>query len=120
MLEFLALGRQRILQVAQVEQQSQLGAAQDYDDDTSNSACGLLFTPSQVRSMMHYHQESIAWIHNVVHMPTFREQCEKLFANPTECQGLWLGLYYAMLAVHSTRLSTSGELADQCRSLYIT
>lgn len=34
-------------------------------------------------------------------MPTFREQCEKLFANPSKCQGLWLGLYYAILAVGS-------------------
>ncbi|KAL2832317.1 putative C6 transcription factor [Aspergillus pseudoustus] len=103
MLEFLALGRQRILQVAQIEQQSPLGAALD---DMGN-ASGLLFTPSQVRSMMHYHQESIAWIHNVVHMPTFREQCEKSFANPSECQGLWLGLYYAMLAVTLYHMSPS-------------
>ncbi|KAL4881910.1 hypothetical protein BJY04DRAFT_217976 [Aspergillus karnatakaensis] len=102
-LEFLASGRQRILQVAQIEHLSPPDAALD---DMGNAA-GLLFTPSQVRSMMHYHQESIAWIHNVVHMPTFHDQCEKSFAKPSECQGLWLSLYYAMLAVTLYHMSPS-------------
>ncbi|KAL2823905.1 putative C6 transcription factor [Aspergillus cavernicola] len=93
-LEFLALSRQRVLQIAQVEQFQLPGG-----NGNAAEASDPLFTPSQVRTMMIYHQESIAWIHNVVHLPTFREQCEHLFANPTDSQGLWVGLYYAMLAV---------------------
>ncbi|KAL2816736.1 putative C6 transcription factor [Aspergillus granulosus] len=108
MLEFLALSRQRIIQVAQVEQQSQLTGAHGNARKESEP----LFTPIQVRSMMRYHQESIAWIHNVVHLPTFREQCEHFFANPIESQGLWLSLYYAMLAVTLYHMDPSslGEL----------
>ncbi|KAL4971698.1 hypothetical protein BDW66DRAFT_164909 [Aspergillus desertorum] len=98
MLEFLALSRRRVLQVAQVEQHSprdgQIGGISNVSKELE-----LLLTPSQVRAMMLYHQDSIAWIHNLVHLPTFREQCERLFVSLTESQGLWLALYYAMLAV---------------------
>lgn len=94
MLEFLALNRQRVLQIAQIGQPQLSGR-------NSNAATNFdpLFTPNQVRAMMLYHQESISWIHNVVHLPTFREQCEQSFADPTELEWSWVSLYYSMLAV---------------------
>ncbi|KAL4951718.1 hypothetical protein BDW69DRAFT_201270 [Aspergillus filifer] len=98
-LEFLALSRQRILQVAQVEQQSQQSQPSEARGNLGADEDESLFTPRQVRSMMLYHQDYIAWIHHVLHMPTFREECEGFFANPSDYQGLWLGLYYAMLSV---------------------
>ncbi|KAL3493328.1 hypothetical protein BJX62DRAFT_223981 [Aspergillus germanicus] len=102
MLEFLALSRRRILEVAQVERQPQpseiRGGVGVGVEERSEPL--VVFTPNQVRSMMRYHQDYIAWIHNAVHLPTFREQCERFFADPAGDQwGLWLGLYYAMLAV---------------------
>ncbi|KAL4791921.1 hypothetical protein BDV19DRAFT_401014 [Aspergillus venezuelensis] len=120
-LEFLALSRQRILQVAQVEQQSQSnGARGNIGADESES----LFKPRQVRSMMRYHQEYIAWIHHVVHLPTFREECESFLADPTQYSGLWLGLYYAMLSVtlyhmdplllEEMEIYSSCDLAELC------
>jgi len=94
MLEFLALNRQRVLPVAQIGQPQLSGR-------NSNTAPNFdpCFTPDQVRAMMLHHQESISWIHNVVHLPTFREQCEQSFANPTQLEWSWIGLYYSMLAV---------------------
>ncbi|KAL4889433.1 putative C6 transcription factor [Aspergillus ambiguus] len=94
MLEFLALSRKRVLQIAEIEQSQ--------STQRSNSALETfdpVFTADQVRAMMSYHQKYISWIHNVVHLPTFREECERHFTNPAEVQGGWLSLYYAMLAV---------------------
>ncbi|PYI12916.1 hypothetical protein BO99DRAFT_486158 [Aspergillus violaceofuscus CBS 115571] len=94
MLEFLALSRQRVSQIAQIDQTHIRGQS-----SILTEAYELLFTLKQVRTMMAYHQDCISWIHNVVHLPTFRDQCESLFADPTKVQPCWLALYYAMLAV---------------------
>ncbi|PYH78575.1 hypothetical protein BO82DRAFT_385709 [Aspergillus uvarum CBS 121591] len=94
MLEFLALSRQRVSQIAQIDQSHIRGQS-----NILTEAYELLFTLKQVRTMMAYHQDCISWFQNVVHLPTFRDQCESLFANPTEVQPCWLALYYAMLAV---------------------
>jgi hypothetical protein len=92
MLEFLALSRRHVLQVAQVDRFQRA--------ETISNAYELLFTVAQVRNLMSYHQECIAWIHNVVHMPTFREQCEdRLSTRARSIEADWLSLYYAMLAV---------------------
>lgn len=94
MLEFLALSRQNVLQVAQIEQ-----AQSPQLNNKVLETFDPLFTVNQVRALMLYHQECISWIHNVVHLPTFRDQCQHLFISNAELQGGWLALYYAMLAV---------------------
>lgn len=100
MLEFLALNRQRVLQIAQIGQPQLSGG-----DSNTAPAFDLLFSLDQVRVMMLYHQESISWVHNVVHLPTFRGQCEQSFANSTQLKWSWASLYYAMLAVSLHRKS---------------
>jgi hypothetical protein len=94
MLEFLALSRQNVLQVAQIEQ-----AQSPQLNNKVLETFDPLFTKNQVRTLMLYHQECISWIHNVVHLPTFRDQCQHLFISNADLQGGWLALYYAMLAV---------------------
>jgi hypothetical protein len=94
MLEFLALSRQNVLQVAQIEQ-----AQSPQLNNKVLETFDPLFTVNQVRALMLYHQECISWIHNVVHLPTFRDQCQHLFISNADLQGGWLALYYAMLAV---------------------
>jgi hypothetical protein len=94
MLEFLALSRQNILQVAQIEQ-----AQSPQRNEKALETFDPVFTADQVRAMTLYHQECISWIHNVVHLPTFRDQCEQILVNNAEIQGGWLALYYAMLSV---------------------
>lgn len=95
MLEFLALSRQQILSAAHLDQPEQkIGNAY------SSQVVDLVFTAAQVDNLMAYHEEHIAWIHNVVHMPTFRKQCMKSFeATKTSTREAWLPLYYAMLSV---------------------
>lgn len=94
MLEFLALNRQRVIQVAKVGQPQHSGR-----DSNTVETFDPLLTLEKIRAIMLYHEESISWIHNVVHLPTFRKQCEQSFADPTQIEGSWVGLYYAMLAV---------------------
>ena len=109
-LEFLALSRQRISQAVR----------NNHDSDNSNnstshttlptSQCGhavsatdLVFSVSQVRNMMAYHTDRIAWTHNVVHMPTFCEQCETAFSGQVVLERAWLAVYYAMVAVREKK-----------------
>lgn len=94
MLEFLALSRQSVLQIAEV------GRSQSPPrNETVVETFDPVLTADQVRAMMLYHQECISWIHNVVHLPTFRDQCEQLFIDTAALQGGWLAVYYAMIAV---------------------
>lgn len=94
-LEFLAFSRQQILDAADFNHPKQ----QNKDGDVSKSI-NLIFTAAQVEKLMTYHEDYIAWIHNVVHMPTFREQCKDMFELPrTPNRDAWLSLYYSMLSV---------------------
>lgn len=94
MLEFLALSRRQVLQDAHVDQ-AQLPETECPVDGTAE----LLFTAEQVDRMMIYHQECLAWTHNVVHLPTFRSQCDAHMAGDILFDGTWVALYYAMIAV---------------------
>ncbi|KAJ5279601.1 C6 transcription factor [Penicillium angulare] len=93
-LEFLAMSRRQVLQDAHVDE-VQLPEGECHVVDTAE----LLFTPQQVERLMMYHQEYIAWTHNVVHLPTFRSQCEAQFKGDVMLDGTWVALFYAMLAV---------------------
>lgn len=97
-LEFLALSRQNILSVVQLDHQQQ------NEDGNTSQPIDLIFTKTQVDEMMIYHEDNIAWVHNVVHMPTFRQQCKEMFESPLSRHQMRLALYYAMLAVHTAIL----------------
>lgn len=118
MLEFLALSRQNVRQAAQIDQ-----AQSPRLNNKVLETFDPVFTANQVRAMMLYHQECMSWIHNVVHLPTFRDQCEHLFINNAELQGGWLALYYAMLSVrlYSDLMTFFASLTVRIlRSLYTT
>lgn len=126
MLEFLALNRRHVLQAAQIDR-SQTA-------EPVSNAYELLFTVAQVQKLMSYHQECIAWTHNVVHMPTFIEQCEgRLSSGAMSIEAGWLSLYYAMLAVrieesriysHRANLvnrpHSTTQIARNCKSMRFT
>ncbi|KAJ5107212.1 C6 transcription factor [Penicillium angulare] len=88
------MSRRQVLQDAQVEE-AQLPQRETHVQDTAE----LLFTPQQVEQLMMYHQEYIAWTHNVVHLPLFRAQCAAQSTGNTTLDGTWVALFYAMLAV---------------------
>ncbi|KAE8151317.1 hypothetical protein BDV25DRAFT_152784 [Aspergillus avenaceus] len=87
-LEFLALGRQRVLR--QSSPVSSLYNAQALADP--------VLTALQVRSLLVYHEENIAWMHNVLHMPTFRDQCNMFLDTGVPVSSFWLPLYYTVLS----------------------
>ncbi|KAJ5910348.1 C6 transcription factor [Penicillium tannophilum] len=104
MLEFLALSRQHVLEAAQVDQPQQT--------ESLSHTSELLFTAAQAKELMEYHQDCVAWIHNVVHMPSFLEQCEKtVYGEMSSIEGGWLSLYYAIFAVTLYHAQPS-KLAD--------
>ena len=57
------------------------------------------------------HQDRIAWMHNVVHMPSFLQTFDENLASGY-CEKSWLALYYAMILVGSSisRLQLPGTL----------
>ena len=92
MLEFLALSRRQIVQDAHVDEQLP-------DESPANNAVEMLFTTQQVDQVMAYHEECLAWTHNVVHIPTFRTHCTSRLSGEASFDGTWDAMYYAMLAV---------------------
>ncbi|SPO07705.1 uncharacterized protein DNG_10400 [Cephalotrichum gorgonifer] len=53
---------------------------------------------SQARALIKYHEESLAWMHNVVHCPTFRDESELFFETGHVVSPFWLPLYYTILS----------------------
>ena len=94
-LEFLALGRQRVLQSVP---DGELMGSEALLSIFPNSFNPIL-SEDQVRALMIYHEANVAWIHNVVHLPTFRDECDAYFSKGVIPSDFWVALYYAMLSV---------------------
>ncbi|GAM34098.1 C6 transcription factor [Talaromyces pinophilus] len=93
-LEYLALGRQYV----------------NGNRTTANATGGpttidFVVPMEQARVLIAYHGDNLAWMHNILHMPTFREQCEYFFQNGKPIDRFWLPLYYTTLSmtIHLTR-----------------
>lgn len=87
-LEYLALGRQYV----------------NGNRTTANATGGpttidFVVPMEQARVLIAYHGDNLAWMHNILHMPTFREQCEYFFQNGKPIDRFWLPLYYTTLSV---------------------
>ena len=117
-LEFLTLSRQRVSRVVHENNNSSNSPEQHRNSSFANSmansgqntggsinvnAADLVFSASQIRAMMVYHAERIAWTHNVVHMPAFQAQCELAFSGQLIIEKAWLAMYYAIIAVSELR-----------------
>jgi hypothetical protein len=50
------------------------------------------------RMLLALHQSYLSWMHNAVHMPTFRREFEENLLR-RECDKSWVALYYALLSV---------------------
>jgi hypothetical protein len=60
---------------------------------------GSLSSP-QEREVLQFHQTHVAWTHNVLHMPTFIDECELHHQTQQSLPRVgWLSLYYAVLSV---------------------
>ncbi|KAJ5713135.1 C6 transcription factor [Penicillium malachiteum] len=80
-LDFPPLSRRQLVQ-----------APQKYEE--------MFFTAKQINDLLIFHGGCLAWIHNVVHLPSFRDQCQsKLAGDELPTDKTWDALYYSMLAV---------------------
>lgn len=67
--------------------------------------CATL-TRHQTKSILQYHKEHVAWMHNVIYMPSFVDDCAPLIQSHTSGQltaphndASWISLYCAVLTV---------------------
>jgi hypothetical protein len=95
-LENLALGRQRILNMRSP-------AASGVDGLVSPTwipaDADFVISLDQTRMLLRYHCRNLAWVHNVLHMPSFEEECEVAFQQRVFKCRAWIALFYAFLCV---------------------
>ncbi|CAH0002540.1 unnamed protein product [Clonostachys byssicola] len=103
-LEFLAYGRQGTLNhLGGLEGSSSYSGSRGQD---IQEIIGARYHPlvewdpiypiEEARALLIIHRKHIAWMHNVVHMPSFIEQFD-INAASGLCEQPWLALYYAIL-----------------------
>lgn len=66
-----------------------------------NRALGMQGSLSQHQEqvVLEFHQDHVAWTHNVLHMPTFIRECMVYHQTQALPEAGWLSLYYAVLSV---------------------
>ena len=94
-LEFLTLSRQRVLRLADDEGSSPSAAV----PVTSRLEFDPLISEDQALAIVDYHHRHLKWMHNVVHLPTFRLQVEGVFQGQPPVDRCWPALYYSVLSV---------------------
>lgn len=107
-LEFLALGRQHVMRLGHdlaPESRTPLPI------HPTNIADPIV-TPAQAVWLVEYHERNISWMHNILHMATFREQCDRFLESGTPVSPLWLPLYYTVLSVSLQGLSTDPSICS--------
>lgn len=90
-LEFLTHGRRSITSTVCYSTPSARDAIEARPWD-------LVIQPGEAKELLDLHQRHLCWMHNVVHMPTFRMQFEANI-DTMRCEGTWQALYYALLSV---------------------
>lgn len=89
-LESLAWGSHRASKVLQTDRP--FAAPVDVPGDYMISAW-------QEDVMLQFHRESIAWTHNICHMPAFIRQCRAYRNTKSLPDQMWLALYHAIISV---------------------
>ncbi|KAJ5419427.1 C6 transcription factor [Penicillium crustosum] len=107
-LEFLALGRQHVMRLGHG---LGTGSPAFLPTHSANMADPIV-TPAQAFWLVDYHEKNISWMHNILHMATFREQCDTFLDSGVPISPLWLPLYYTVLSC--TVYLTSPDLLQQC------
>ncbi|CAH0045305.1 unnamed protein product [Clonostachys solani] len=119
-LEFLAYGRRGTLNhLGGLEGSSSYAVSRDQDIQEIVGAryhplveWDPIFPTEEARALLIMHEKHIAWMHNVVHMPSFIEQFD-IHAASGLCEQPWLALYYAILTASASQINTVQELYDR-------
>lgn len=88
-LEFLVWGRQRDGGVPVPP--SMISLQRNLD--------GEPLSQKQAIEVLKYHWKWLAWTHNIIHWPRFREECQLYWTEGLVKEKAWLALYYAVLCV---------------------
>ncbi|KAK1485029.1 hypothetical protein CCUS01_15362 [Colletotrichum cuscutae] len=108
-LEFLTHGRRSLLKLAEAPPRpsttrvstspgsfSCTTTATGIEFGTSDVSWDTILSPDEARRLLVYHEVRLAWMHNVVHMPTFLNEFEdSLKEEPRD--RTWVALYHALL-----------------------
>ncbi|KAH7121584.1 hypothetical protein EDB81DRAFT_814113 [Dactylonectria macrodidyma] len=102
-LEFLTHGRQNILSLHKGlnDQGSSPVNVLGLSNESAPSpfttcAWDTVLSKQEARLLIDFHQEKLAWMHNVIHMPSFKQELESNLTNAS-CDSSWVALYYAVL-----------------------
>jgi hypothetical protein len=107
-LENLALGRRRILDMQHAD-----GTLSGVDDSAwLPTEIDFVVSIQQAKTLLGYHDRNLGWIHNVLHMPTFVEECELAFTQYIVKSRAWIALFYAFLCVSALSAVLSKATAD--------
>lgn len=60
-----------------------------------------ILTCRQAMVVIEFHRENLTWMHNLMHWPSFLEECHTFWSQSVVEENSWLGLYYAVLCVRS-------------------
>ena len=111
-LEFLTYGRRNLLNLGGSPSTSVLpkpnvlassgnasrSSAAGFEHQSQVAPWDTILSVDDARRLISYHESRLAWMHNVVHMPTFRDELESILVEAPS-DGTWLALYYALLCV---------------------
>ncbi|KPM46307.1 hypothetical protein AK830_g139 [Neonectria ditissima] len=95
-LEFLTHGRQNILSRQAVSTDLTAGPQLFRCTSPSTPEWDTIVSLQEAHLLLKFHQQTLAWMHNVVHMPTFQQELESNWEQAS-CDGSWIALYYAIL-----------------------
>ncbi|RSL92359.1 hypothetical protein CEP52_013847 [Fusarium oligoseptatum] len=97
-LEFLAHGRRNVLnRFSGRESIAQSTPRFSTSGHENEEQWDPFFAPEDARMLLALHQAHLTWMHNVVHLPTFRQELDSNLMR-MECDCSWLALYYALLS----------------------
>ena len=107
-LEFLAHGRRNVLnRFSGRESIAQSTPRFSTSRHELEEQWDPFFAPEDARMLLALHQAHLTWMHNVVHLPTFRQELDSNLTR-MECDCSWLALYYALLSVSALEVLTLG------------
>lgn len=64
------------------------------------------------RQLVDFHMAYLCWNHNVLHIPTFLEDCEIFWASATVEDGQWLAVYCAVLSSAAWSIQNCPDYVD--------
>lgn len=85
--------------------------------EAGNQNVEATLSEAQETFLITFHQHHVAWMHNVLHLPSFLQECLQVRQSGSLPNAAWLCCYYAVLSVSSLTTSWSFQITDNVYSL---